>query len=118
MLNTDNEVDSEGDEKNLLEGAKLADSKPSRTKQRAMVVTILFLQFCALCADTIIFPFFPSIGKKKGLSNTEIGGTFSSFDLSRCIASPLFGSLVRPVLDQTWYTMSSIVPILHYLDIL
>ena len=99
------EMDSEDDEKSLFQENETKEPELSRTKQRGILATILFLQFCSLCADTIIFPFFPSVAKRKGLSNTEIGVIFSSYDFSRCITSPLFGSLVSILIISLFYFM-------------
>ena len=99
------EMDSEDDEKSLFQENETKEPELSRTKQRGILTTILFLQFCSLCADTIIFPFFPSVAKRKGLSNTEIGVIFSSYDFSRCITSPLFGSLVSILIISLFYFM-------------
>ena len=68
---------------------------PSIAKQRAMLFTTLLLLFISLCADTMLFPFFPKIAADKGLSNVEIGAVFSAYELARFIFSPIFGSLVR-----------------------
>ena len=72
----------------------------SKSKQRGMLFTVLCLQFLSLCADTSIFPFFPSVAGVKGLTTTQMGFVFSCYELSRCIFSPIFGSLVR-VLKHT-----------------
>ena len=93
MANTEQDTEDEGE--TLLEQSTTKEVKPSRSKQKGMLITVLFLQFCSLCADTIIYPFFPSIAKEKGLNNSEIGGIFSAYELSRCVTSPIFGSLVR-----------------------
>lgn len=66
----------------------------SVVKQRSMMAVILFLQFLTLSTDTILLPFFPSIGKAKGLTHTEVGVVFSAFEISRFISFPIFGSLV------------------------
>ena len=67
---------------------------PSKARQCGMLFTVLCLQFLSLCADTSIFPFFPAIAKEKGLTTTQMGFVFSCYELSRCIFSPIFGSLV------------------------
>ena len=68
---------------------------PSKFKQRGMLFTVLCLLSLSLCADTSIFPFFPAVAKTKGLTTTQMGFVFSCYDVSRCIFSPIFGSLVR-----------------------
>ena len=100
-----NSSDSEGElNKSLLENTETkrndysskADEKkdPSKARQCGMLFTVLCLQFLSLCADTSIFPFFPAIAKVKGLTTTQMGFVFSCYELSRCIFSPVFGSLV------------------------
>lgn len=64
-------------------------------KQRLMLITVLTLQFGSLCADTAIFPFFPAVARKKGLTEIEIGLVFSSYEFSRFAAYPVYCSLVR-----------------------
>ena len=68
---------------------------PSKFKQRGMLFTVLCLLSLSLCADTSMFPFFPAVAKTKGLTTTQMGFVFSCYDASRCIFSPIFGSLVR-----------------------
>ena len=55
---------------------------------------ILCMQFSAFTADTACFAFFPNYAIKKKLTHFQIGMIFSSFDLSRFLTSPIFGSLV------------------------
>ena len=71
---------------------------PSTARQRGMLATILFLLFVSLCADTMLFPFFPKIAVEKGLSSIQIGAVFSSYELARFVFSPVFGSLVSKIL--------------------
>ena len=79
----------------LLEVPSAEDKKyPSFSRQIAVVFSILSLQFFCLCADTVIFPFFPPLAKEKGLNNTYIGIIFAAFDISKSVFSPVFGSLV------------------------
>ena len=90
--------DTEDQKALLLEETRSKDEAdkqyPSIGRQRVMLCTVLLLQFCSLCADTIIFPFFPLVAKEKGLTSTHVGIVFTSFDLSRFLFSPIFGSLV------------------------
>ena len=97
MDTIDTGLDTDDKDKSLLEPTESKESQLSKTRQRIFLITVLCLQFLTICADSIIFTFFPSVAKKRGLNNTEIGGIFSSFDFSRCITSPIFGSLVRNV---------------------
>ena len=90
--------DSEGEvKKSLLEHNGNTETKkkdhPSKARQCGMLFTVLCLQFLSLCADTSIFPFFPAIAKVKGLTTTQMGFVFSCYELSRCIFSPVCGSL-------------------------
>ena len=90
--------DTEGQKTPLLEETRSKDAEekqyPSIGRQRVMLCTVLLLQFCSLCADTIIYPFFPLVAKDKRLTSTHIGIVFTSFDLSRFLFSPIFGSVV------------------------
>ena len=122
MDTIDSELDIDDQDKPLLEPTESKESQLSKARQRVLLITVLCLQFLTISADTIIYPFFPSVAKKRGLNNTEIGGIFSSFDFSRCITSPVFGSLVRNVYITKYllllkrYTMY--YSVLQYLDIL
>ena len=64
-------------------------------KQIGLVFIVLFGQFCALCLDTFIFPFFPVIATKKGLTEFHFGLVYSAYEFARFITSPIYGSLVR-----------------------
>lgn len=66
----------------------------SITRQRVLLASILAVQFFSFCADTIIYPFFPNIAVRKGLTNADIGLVFSAFDFPRFVSFPIFGSLV------------------------
>ena len=70
------------------------EAKTSIGRQRVVLFTTLLLQFFTLCADTVIIPFFPKAARDRNLKNMYIGIVFSSFDLARCIGSPIVGSLV------------------------
>ena len=97
MDTSNTDLDTGDQEKPLLNPTENKEIELSKARQRIVLITVLCLQFLTICADTIIFAFFPSVAKKKGLNNTEIGGIFSSFAFSRFITSPVFGSLVRQV---------------------
>ena len=94
MDTIDTGLDTDDQDKPLLESK---ETQLSKNKQKTVLIVVLCLQFLTFCTDTIIFAFFPSVAKKKGLNNTEIGGIFSSFAVAKCIAAPIFGSLVRNV---------------------
>ena len=64
-------------------------------KQIGLVFIVLFGQFCALCLDTFIFPFFPVIATKKGLTEFHFGLVYSAYEFARFITCPVYGSLVR-----------------------
>ena len=66
---------------------------PSIARQRGIIFTVLSLQFISLCADTIIFPFYPALAIEKGLSNTYIELVFAAFDNTKCLFSPIIGSI-------------------------
>ena len=58
------------------------------------LITTLSIQFWVQCSDTAIFVFFATTAREKGLSYSQIGIVFSSYDLARFILSPAAGSLV------------------------
>ena len=94
---TENEVSSDENEKLLHEEKEKSDSKAKKfTKSREITMTIALLgiQFLALCSDGLIFPFFPTIAVRRGISNLAIGVVFAAYDTTRFLTSPLFGSLV------------------------
>ena len=73
-------------------------TKFSTYKQLMMIFMMLSLQFLALCSDTVIYPFFPAVAFDRGITNTQIGVVFSSYDFARFVASPVFGSLVSYII--------------------
>ena len=83
--------DTEDQKVLLLEETRSKDAEdiqyPSIGRQRVMLCAVLLL----------IYPFFPLVAKDKGLTSTHIGIVFTSFDLSRFLFSPIFGSLVSEV---------------------
>ena len=95
---------AEGEEKEM-------EKKFSKTKEIAMLVMVLTLQFFALCSDTILYPFFPKVAYDRGISNTQIGVVISTFDFARFVASPIFGSLVS--LIQQFLEISISVFVAH-----
>ena len=64
-------------------------------KQISLVLIVMISQFCALCPDTFIFPFFPVVATEKGLTEFHFGLVYSAYELARFIMSPVYGSLVR-----------------------
>ncbi|XP_067940195.1 MFS-type transporter SLC18B1-like [Watersipora subatra] len=72
-------------------------------KHNCMLMAILGLIFFSFCVDTILFPFFPTIARQKGLSPTEIGIVFAVFDLTRFITAPVVGSLDRLTTNRKYY---------------
>lgn len=75
------------------------DTKLSKARELAMMFTLYFVQFLALCSDSIIVPFFPKVAVERGISNLLIGLVFASYDLTRFLASPICGSLVSSLLS-------------------
>ena len=71
-----------------------AAAHPTKPQQWVIVATIILLQFCARCSDTIIYPFFPKMASDAGLSNSEIGLVFAAYDFTLSITSPFVASLV------------------------
>ena len=95
MEHTDEETLTNADEKHNCEKASNA-ARTSRGKFKMVVIVIitLFIQFWSLCSDTAINVFFGEISLSKGLSYSQIGTVFSSYDLARFMSSPVAGSLV------------------------
>lgn len=79
------------------EGQDVKIDTLSKSREIAIVAVTLLIQFFALSSDSVIYSFFPIVSKEKGLTYTEIGIVFSSYGFTRCIASPICGSLVRNV---------------------
>lgn len=67
---------------------------PSVHKQRAILLVIIGLQFCSICGETVIYPFFTKVALDRGLTPLQMGLVFSSFDLSRFVSSAIYGSMV------------------------
>lgn len=70
------------------------DTGQSQRRQLSMLILVLMAQFCTLCMDTFIFPFFPEKAEQKGLTKMHIGFVYSAYELSRFLSSPIFGSMV------------------------
>ena len=70
--------------------------KLSAEKQRAMLVTILLLQFFATTFETCGYPFYPEIATNKGLSSSEIGLAFAAYGAASFMSAPIAGSMVSP----------------------
>ena len=66
----------------------------TRFQEIAMLIALLRIQFLALCSDGLIFPFFPTVAVRRGISNLAVGVVFAAYDTTRFLTSPLFGSLV------------------------
>lgn len=73
----------------------LGNQNISIARQRAMLATIIGLQFFTSCFNTCAYPFYPEVATNKGLTSTEIGVVYSSYDIARVITSPIAGALVR-----------------------
>ena len=67
---------------------------PSATRQRAIIFTVLCLQFSSLCGNAGLLPLFPVLAGENGLTANYIAVVLSSYELIQCLFSPLFGSLV------------------------
>lgn len=81
--------DAEPDDECKKDGMPL-----SRHKQWIMMLSVGLLWMLVLIVETIIFPFYPAIAKKKGISKIWIGAVFTAYELTRVAANPIFGSLV------------------------
>ena len=91
-------TETSDDEATLLSTNDAEENKDiktfSKAKELLILLMLLSIQFLALCSDTIIYPFFPAVAYNRGVSNTQIGVVFASYDFARFIASPIFGTLV------------------------
>ena len=87
-------IENENLIENNKKNSKLADQKLSKVRELAMMFALYFVQFLALCSDSLIFPFFPQVAVKRGVPNLSIGLVFASYDLTRFLASPICGSWV------------------------
>ena len=74
----------------------------SKIRRLGILFTSLSLLFFALCADYLIYPFFPNIAKKKGFSNTEIGVVYTAYNFARFLSSPITAWLVS-ILMSCYY---------------
>lgn len=81
------------DSDSVTSGSKQNPSR-SITRQRVILAIVMIIQFWDYIPETIIYPFFPQVAEKKGLTGIEIGIVLASFDLARFAACPTFGSLV------------------------
>ena len=89
-------MDHRDSEQNILiDKNKRQAWQSTPAEQIGLVFIVLFGQFCALCLDTFIFPFFPVIATKKGLTEFHFGLVYSAYEFARFITCPVYGSLVR-----------------------
>ena len=98
-MKLDSDDESSSNEKETLlkqdmQQDEYPENKHSKVRELAMMFTLLFVQYLALCSDGIIFPFFPMIAAKRGYNSLSIGIVFASYDISRFIGSLAFGSVV------------------------
>lgn len=108
---------SDMEKKRLLEDKRQQDTDSdislTKAKQLLLVVTVLGIQFLCFCTDTTSYPFFPEVAKAKNLTNTQIGITFASFDITKFIVSPICGCLVRIYSKNIFYLCCSWVSLYH-----
>lgn len=103
LFNDSMECETEKLVSNDNDSKATVSSELSINRQRLLLFIILLLQFFSLCADTFIYPFFPYVSAKRGLTHTEVGLVFSAYDLPRFITSPIFGSLVGYIICVVLY---------------
>ncbi|XP_067950835.1 MFS-type transporter SLC18B1-like [Watersipora subatra] len=93
MSTTD--MESSAEDKELLPSEKeLNDNEISTAKKYTIIVILLFLQFMARAADTMVFPFYPEKALAKGLTMKDVGIVYAVYDLARFIFSPILGSIL------------------------
>ena len=98
-MKLDSDDESSSNEKETLlkqdmQQDEYPENKHSKVRELAMMFTLLFVQYLALCSDGIIFPFFPMVAAKRGINSLCIGVVFASYDVSRFVGSLAFGSMV------------------------
>lgn len=71
------------------------NSNLSPLRQNVMLVSLLMLNLCVIMADSILYPFYGTAAKKKGLNNIHVGIVLTCFEAARFLAAPLYGILVR-----------------------
>jgi len=65
-----------------------------RWKDLGLLTVVLLLQGGAVCVESFLYPLFPEVALKKGLTQTYIGVVFSAYEVGRFITSAAVGSLV------------------------
>lgn len=73
------------------------DSKNTESRscgQKVAFLALLLLQFCHLCTDSLLIPFFPNEALTKGLTHVHLGVVYSAYEFTRFLSAPIFGSLV------------------------
>ena len=90
--------ESSKESENLLENADnptlQKETQLSKARQRGMLLIVLGLQGFSLFGNTCVYPFFPAVAQKKGLSATETGIVLAGYNVARSLCSPFFGSIV------------------------
>ncbi|XP_067950208.1 MFS-type transporter SLC18B1-like isoform X2 [Watersipora subatra] len=82
------------DEELLPSGKELNEKKVFKAKNYILLVVLLFLQYMARAADTMVLPFYPEKALAKGLTMKDVGIIYAVYDLSRFISSPILGSIL------------------------
>ncbi|XP_067944439.1 MFS-type transporter SLC18B1-like [Watersipora subatra] len=85
--------DSSEESTSLLSTSNDSVLPPLKVKQHSMLAITVSLIFTSYCIDSVLFPFFPNVGVKKGLLLSETGIVFSAFDFTRFVTAPIAGRM-------------------------
>ncbi|XP_052252223.1 MFS-type transporter SLC18B1-like [Dreissena polymorpha] len=66
-------------------------------RRKFILVSMAFVNFCAVCSFSILAPFFPIEAGRKGASQTIVGMIFGVFELVIVISSPIFGNYISKI---------------------
>lgn len=73
----------------------MAAAQSKWTKRQILTaITVMLTQFGVLSSYSLLAPFFPQEGRRRGLGNAEMGVLFSAYQLVMFIMSPVYGLLV------------------------
>lgn len=76
-------------------GSNRHNSNLSPLRQNVMLVSLLTLNLCFIMADSVLFQFYGTAAKKKGLKSIHVGIVLTCFEAARFLAAPLYGIVVR-----------------------
>ena len=109
LLHRNTATRSAADDRKSSDICQEASVNLSKSRQYALLLSLLSVNFCMLMIDSSLYPFFPEAAKRKGLMEANIGIIMAAYDICRFLVSPLSGILVSTTTGCMLFT-----EILHF----